>query len=62
MYIVLDTETESVIGPFESFEDATYYIDQSQQDTLCEMYIEPLHDPQTWYLDNVERCPVPATA
>ena len=62
-YTVLDTETEMVVGPFESFEEATHFIDEVCKEKEVDLYIEPLYDPQDWYNDNIaEVHPHPAQA
>lgn len=55
-YVVWDALTETIIGPFPSYEDASMFILHAQEILIdgntSELTIEPISDPQDWALDN----------
>lgn len=51
MYIVWDALTETLIGPFNSYEDAQMFVIYTG-DITAELTIEPVSEPQEWALDN----------
>jgi hypothetical protein len=56
MWIVTDTITDSVIGPFESNEDATIFVMEAEHLVTNlgnpELFIAEVVDPQQWAMDN----------
>ena len=56
MYIVYDNITETIIGPFNDYEDAQMFVlhasDITINDYVSDLTIEPVSEPQEWALDN----------
>lgn len=56
MYIVWDSLTETLIGPFNAYEDAQMFVlhasDILSETSASELTIEPVSEPQDWALDN----------
>jgi|LauGreDrversion4_2_1035121.scaffolds.fasta_scaffold217523_2 hypothetical protein len=56
MYVVFDGVTETLIGPFNDYEDAQMFIlhasDLIIDGNVSELTIEPISEPQEWALDN----------
>jgi len=56
MYIVWDATTETIIGPFEAYEDAQMFLlhatDILSDGNIADLTIEPISEPQEWALDN----------
>jgi hypothetical protein len=56
MCVVWDAVTETIIGPFNSHEDAQMFVlhasDILLDGNVSELTIEPVSDPQDWALDN----------
>ena len=57
MYVVFDGVTETLIGPFNDYEDAQMFIlhasDLIIDGNVSELTIEPISEPQEWALDNL---------
>ncbi len=56
MYVVFDSVTETLIGPFNDYEDAQMFVlhasDLLIDGNTSDLTIEPVSDPQQWALDN----------
>lgn len=55
MYVVFDSLTETMIGPFNDYESAqmfVLYASDSLADGGSSLTIEPVSEPQEWALDN----------
>lgn len=56
MYVVFDSVTETLIGPFNDYEDAQMFVlhasDILIDGNTSELTIESVSDPQEWALDN----------
>lgn len=56
MYVVFDSVTETLIGPFNDHEDAQMFVlhasDILIDGNTSDLTIEPVSDPQEWALDN----------
>lgn len=56
MYVVWDSLTETIIGPFNSYEDAQMFVlhasDILIDGTTAELTIEPVSEPEEWAQDN----------
>jgi hypothetical protein len=55
MYTVFDSTTETLIGPFNDYEDAQMFIlyaSDSLLDGGSNLTIESISDPMEWALDN----------
>lgn len=56
MYVVFDSVTETLIGPFNDYEDAQMFVlhasDILIDGNTSDLTIEPVSDPQQWALDN----------
>lgn len=55
MYVVFDSLTETLIGPFNDYESAqmfVLYASDSLADGGGSLSIEPVSEPQEWALDN----------
>jgi hypothetical protein len=56
MYVVFDGVTETLIGPFNDYEDAQMFIlhasDLVIDGNVSELTIESISEPQEWALDN----------
>lgn len=56
MYVVFDSVTETLIGPFNDYEDAQMFVlhasDILIDGNTSDLTIEPVSDPQEWSLDN----------
>jgi len=56
MWIVTDTITDSVIGPFDSYEDASIFVMEAENFVTNlgnpELFIAEITDPQQWAMDN----------
>jgi len=56
MYIVWDSLTETLIGPFNAYEDAQMFLLHATEiladGNVADLTIEPVSDPQEWALDN----------
>lgn len=57
MYVVYDTETQSMIGPFDSHEDAQSFIVKVEE--MSNLKIDGLEvygmtEPNEWVLDNMD--------
>jgi len=51
MCVVWDSVTETIIGPFNSYEDAQMFV-LLASDITAELTIEPVTEPQEWAMDN----------
>lgn len=58
MYVVWDSLTETIIGPFNDYEDAQMFVlhasDILIDGTTAELTIEPVSEPEQWAQDNSE--------
>jgi hypothetical protein len=56
MYVVFDSVTETLIGPFEAYEDAQMFLlhasDLLVDGNVTDLTIEPVSEPQEWAMDN----------
>jgi hypothetical protein len=56
MYVVFDNMTETIIGPFNDYEDAQMFVLHASgitiNDYVSDLTIEPVSEPQEWALDN----------
>lgn len=56
MYAVFDNITETIIGPFNDYEDAQMFVlhasDITVNSYVSDLTIEPISEPQEWALDN----------
>jgi hypothetical protein len=56
MYVVFDNMTETIIGPFNDYEDAQMFVLHASSitinDYVSDLTIEPVSEPQEWALDN----------
>lgn len=56
MYVVFDNITETIIGPFNDYEDAQMFVLHASSitinDYVSDLTIEPVSEPQEWALDN----------
>jgi len=56
MYVVFDNITETMIGPFNDYEDAQMFVLHASSitinDYVSDLTIEPVSEPQEWALDN----------
>jgi hypothetical protein len=56
MYVVFDSVTETLIGPFEAYEDAQMFLlhasDVLVDGNVTDLTIEPISEPQEWAMDN----------
>jgi hypothetical protein len=56
MFVVFDSTTETLIGPFEAYEDAQMFLlhasDLLPDGNVTDLTIETLSEPQEWALDN----------
>ena len=56
MYVVFDNITETMIGPFNDYEDAQMFFLHASSitinDYVSDLTIEPVSEPQEWALDN----------
>jgi hypothetical protein len=56
MYVVFDNVTETLIGPFNDYEDAQMFLlhasDVLVDGNVTDLTIEPVSEPQEWALDN----------
>jgi hypothetical protein len=56
MYVVFDSVTETLIGPFEAYEDAQMFLlhasDLLVDGNVTDLTIEPISEPQEWAMDN----------
>jgi len=56
MWIVTDTITDSVIGPFDSYEDASIFVMEAENIVTTlgnpELFVAEVTDPQQWAMDN----------
>ena len=56
MYVVFDSVTETLIGPFEAHEDAQMFLlhasDLLVDGNVTDLTIEPISEPQEWAMDN----------
>lgn len=56
MYVVFDSVTETLIGPFEAYEDAQMFLlhasDVLVDGNVTDLTIEPVSEPQEWAMDN----------
>ena len=56
MYVVFDSVTETLIGPFEAHKDAQMFLlhasDLLVDGNVTDLTIEPISEPQEWAMDN----------
>lgn len=52
MYVVFDSTTETLIGPFNDYESAQMFVLYASDTPGIELTIEPVSEPQEWALDN----------
>ena len=56
MYVVFDNTTETLIGPFEAYEDAQMFLLHASEllldGNVSDLTIESISEPQEWALDN----------
>jgi hypothetical protein len=56
MYVVFDSTTETLIGPFNAYEDAQMFLlhatDILSDGNVADLTIESISEPQEWAMDN----------
>jgi len=56
MYVVFDSTTETLIGPFNAYEDAQMFLlhatDILSDGNVADLTIESVSEPQEWAMDN----------
>ena len=55
MYVVFDSTTETLMGPFNDYESAQMFVLYASEDMVdggANLSIEPVTEPAEWALDN----------
>ena len=55
MYVVFDSTTETLVGPFNDYESAEMFVLYASEDMLdggSNLSIEPVTEPAEWAIDN----------